>query len=227
MPFKLRLKKSRAYTVSSKNLFVLCVELLDNTTVECTLSAQSTGQECLANVCQRLQLQQMQYFGLRFVSRRGPLWWVELGRPLKRQLDKYALDGGRSLVHLHVMFFVPDVNMLHDDVTRYHYFLQLKCDILEGKLCCNEEQTILFASYSLQAEFGDHDPERHTTEYLTNFGLLPKHLGGAKEREEAVLERVIQAHLGLQGMSQQMAEVCYIREAQGINGYGLECFAAK
>ncbi|KAG8180069.1 hypothetical protein JTE90_027851, partial [Oedothorax gibbosus] len=178
-------------------------------------------------VCQRLQLQQMQYFGLRFVSRRGPLWWVELGRPLKRQLDKYALDGGRSLVHLHVMFFVPDVNMLHDDVTRYHYFLQLKCDILEGKLCCNEEQTILFASYSLQAEFGDHDPERHTTEYLTNFGLLPKHLGGAKEREEAVLERVIQAHLGLQGMSQQMAEVCYIREAQGINGYGLECFAAK
>ncbi|KAG8171802.1 hypothetical protein JTE90_004458, partial [Oedothorax gibbosus] len=108
-----------------------------------------------------------------------------------------------------------------------HYFLQLKCDILEGKLCCNEEQTILFASYSLQAEFGDHDPERPHHRVLDQFRSLTKHLGGAKEREEAVLERVIQAHLGLQGMSQQMAEVCYIREAQGINGYGLECFARK
>lgn len=62
MPFKLKLKKSRQYNVSSKNLFVLSVELLDNTTVECTLSSQSLGQECLNNVCQRLGLQQVFHF---------------------------------------------------------------------------------------------------------------------------------------------------------------------
>ncbi|KFM56893.1 Tyrosine-protein phosphatase non-receptor type 14, partial [Stegodyphus mimosarum] len=211
MPFKIKLKKSRQYNVSSKNLFVLSVELLDNTTVECTLSSQSLGQECLNNVCQRLGLQQSQYFGLRFLSKKGTYWWVDLQRPLKKQLDKYALESCN--LYLGVMFFVADVNILHDEVTRYHYFLQLKSDILEGKLHCNEDQTILFASYSLQAEFGDHDPERHTTEYLTNFGLLPKQMAQGKENQEAILERVILNHRSLQGMSQQLAEVYYIMEA--------------
>lgn len=59
MPFKLRLKKSRQYNVVSKSLFVICVELLDGGSMECTLSGESTGQECLDNVCQRLGLQQV------------------------------------------------------------------------------------------------------------------------------------------------------------------------
>lgn len=225
MPFKLKLKKSRQYNVSSKNLLVISVELLDNTTVECTLSSHSLGQECLSNVCQRLGLLQPQYFGLRFISKKGTYWWIDLGRPLKKQLDKYAQEN--CSLYLGVMYFVSDVNLLHDEVTRYHYFLQLKADIIEGKLQCNEEQIILFASYSLQAEFGDHDPERHTTEYLTNFGLLPKNMSSGKQNQEAVLERVISTHRSLQGLSQQLAEVYYIMEAQHLDGYGQECFGGK
>ena len=45
MPFpKIRLKKSKQqYNVASKSAFVITVELLDQTTVECTLTAESTG----------------------------------------------------------------------------------------------------------------------------------------------------------------------------------------
>ena len=67
---------------------------------------------------------------------------------------------------------------------------QLKTDVVEGRLRCNHEQAIVLASYSLQveihlqafkliffkAEFGDHDPEKHTAEYLKDFPLLPKPL---------------------------------------------------
>ena len=63
-------------------------------------------------------------------------------------------------------FYVHDVSLLEDEVTRLHYFLQLKLDVIEGRLRCNYEQAIVLASYSLQAEFGDHDPEKHTLEYL-------------------------------------------------------------
>jgi len=56
---KLRFKKGRQYNVSSKSLFVISVVLLDNTTVECTLSADSTGSECLANVSERLAIYQV------------------------------------------------------------------------------------------------------------------------------------------------------------------------
>ena len=45
MPFKLKLKKSKAqYNVASKSLFVITVELLDNAVLECTLTADSTGE---------------------------------------------------------------------------------------------------------------------------------------------------------------------------------------
>ena len=59
MPFKLRLKKTRQYNVVSRNVLVLSIELVDKSTLECTMSADSTGHDCLHNVCQRLGLQQV------------------------------------------------------------------------------------------------------------------------------------------------------------------------
>ena len=64
MPFKFYLKKSRQYDVVSKNHYVIWVELLDTTSIECTLSIGSTGNECLINVTQRLGLNQPEFFGL-------------------------------------------------------------------------------------------------------------------------------------------------------------------
>lgn len=59
MPFKLRLKKSRQYNVVSKSLFVVGIELLDSTSVECTLATESLGRECLDHICQKLSFQQV------------------------------------------------------------------------------------------------------------------------------------------------------------------------
>lgn len=117
MPFKLKLKKSRHYSVVSKSLFVISVEILDSTNIECTLSSESTGQDCLEVVCQKLGLNQPKFFGLQYVSRlRDCMWWLELDRPIKRQLDKYA----RGLcVYLRVMYYVHSgVRLLTDEVTR-------------------------------------------------------------------------------------------------------------
>ncbi len=97
-----------------------------------------------------------------------------------------------------------DVSLLEDEVTRYHYFLQLKLDVIEGRLRCNYEQAIVLASYSLQAEFGDHDQERHTpglthtllksiflnnycylfSEYLRDFPLLPKPMVQQQQQQQ-------------------------------------------
>lgn len=179
MPFpKLRLKKSKQqYNVASKSVYVITVELLDNAPLECTLTAESTGRDCMANVCQRLGLQQPELFGLRYVSRRSypKVRWVDLDRPLKKQLERYASGpSGGGYLYLGVMFYVTDVSLLEDEVTRYHYFMQLKLDVVEGRLRANCEQAIVLASYALQAEFGDHDPKKHTAEYLQDFPLLPK-----------------------------------------------------
>jgi tyrosine-protein phosphatase non-receptor type 14/21 len=174
MPFKLKLKKSRHYSVASKSLFVISVEMLDATNVECTLSSESTGQDCLDVVSQKLGLNQPKFFGLQYMSKNADniFYWVELDRPIKRQLDKYA----RNLyVYLKVMYYIiSGVRLLNDEVTRYHYFLQLKMDVIEGRISCTPQQAIELASYSMQAEFGNFDSERHTAHYLKDFQLFPK-----------------------------------------------------
>lgn len=57
---------------------------------------------------------------------------------------------------------------------RYHYFLQLKQDVIEGRISCTPQQAVELASYSMQAEFGNFDAERHTAHYLKDFQLFPK-----------------------------------------------------
>lgn len=126
-------------------------------------------------------------------------------------------------------FYVNDVSLLEDEVTRYHYFLQLKLDVIEGRLRCNYEQAIVLASYSLQAEFGDHDPEKHTLEYLQDFPLLPKPIlqQFPEEKLSTLTDAIITQHSQLRGIAQQLAEVYYIVGAQQLDGYGQECFLAK
>ena len=169
------------------------------------------SRDCLDNVSQRLGLQQPDLFGLKYVSRRSypKIRWVDLERPLKKQLDKYSTE---PYLFLGVIFYVTDVSLLEDEITRYHYFLQLKMDVVEGRLRCNHEQAIVLASYSLQAEFGDHDPEKHTAEYLKDFPLLPKPMVDQfEDRMGALNDAVVMQHASLAGIAQQLAEVLLYR----------------
>lgn len=226
MPFRLRIgKRSQQYNVANKDLFVIPIEILTNEPIECTLFATSIGQECLNNVCQRLGLQQPEYFGLLFKSKRGIHQWVDLSKPLKKQLDKYSVE---SRLFLRLQYFVPNLHFLSDEVSRYHYFCAMKLLVIEGRLQCNRDEAVLLASFSLQAEFGDFNPERHTAQYLNNFALFPRSMiTNNKVEQDLLLECVINAYRNLQGVPPNVAEIYYISEAQQLEGYGQEGFPAK
>ncbi|ODM99807.1 Tyrosine-protein phosphatase non-receptor type 14 [Orchesella cincta] len=230
MPLKILKRTSKQYNVVSKSTFVISVELLDNGIMECTLDADSTGRDCLLNISQRLGLHQPEFFGLRYISRGVPprQRWVELDKPLKKQLEKNAQD---SQLSLGVIFYVSDVTVLKDEMTRYHYFLQLKSDIIDGKLNCNIEQAISLAAYSLQAEFGDYDPERHTVEYLRDFAILPKDLTSGQKfpdiNIDVLYEAVARQYGSLIGFPPPLSEIYYIMVAQQLDGYGQEAYPAK
>ncbi|KAF7284273.1 hypothetical protein GWI33_022264 [Rhynchophorus ferrugineus] len=226
MPFKLKLKKSRQYSVVSKSLFVISVEILDGTNIECTLSSESTGQDCLDVVCQKLSLNQPKFFGLQYISCNGDsnLSWLELDKPIKRQLDKYSRT---LLVYLRVMYYViSGVRLITDEVTRYHYFLQLKQDVIEGKVSSSPQQAVELASYSMQAEFGNFDAERHTAHYLKDFQLFPKRFSEPSFLD-ALTEAAIRQHAALQNLPQSTAEEYYICCCQKLEGYGQEEYSVK
>uniref|UniRef100_A0A8C4PGZ8 Protein tyrosine phosphatase non-receptor type 14 n=1 Tax=Equus asinus asinus TaxID=83772 RepID=A0A8C4PGZ8_EQUAS len=114
MPFGLKLRRTRRYNVLSKNCFVTRIRLLDSNVIECTLSVESTGQECLEAVAQRLELRETHYFGLWFLSKSQQARWVELEKPLKKHLDKFANE---PLLFFGVMFYVPNVSWLQQEAT--------------------------------------------------------------------------------------------------------------
>uniref|UniRef100_A0A182IJF0 protein-tyrosine-phosphatase n=1 Tax=Anopheles atroparvus TaxID=41427 RepID=A0A182IJF0_ANOAO len=227
MPFGLKLKKSRHYNVMSKSLFVISVDHLDSSTkIDCTLSSESTGQECLDNVCQRISIQQPEFFGLRYVVKgtSDEMRWVDLERPLSRQLEKYSANS--KVLHLRVMYYVlSGVSLIQDEGTRNYYFLQLKHDVVEGRISCDPRQAVILANYSRQAEYGNHQ-DRHTVEYLKTLLAFPHEMVRANLLE-ALTEQVIQQAHELHNVTQGDAESLYISACQQLDGYGQETFTAK
>jgi len=224
MPFGIKLRRTRRYILSQKNSFLMRVQLLDNSDMECTLTLESTGRDCLDAVANKLQLTETLYFGLRYLNKQMKIRWVELDKPLKRQIDKYAHD---AILYFGVMFYVADVNRLHHEITRYHYYLQVKSNVIYGACRCNEHEAIELGSYLLQAEFGNHDPERHTVEFLENYTILPEHLAEEHGKYIELLEQVILLHQKHRGLSPSDAEYNYILKSMHLVGFSQDSFAAK
>ncbi|XP_015228408.1 PREDICTED: tyrosine-protein phosphatase non-receptor type 14 [Cyprinodon variegatus] len=225
MPFRLRLRRTRRYNVLSKNYFVTRIRLLDNNVIECTLSVESTGQECLEAVAQRLELRETHYFGLWFQGKtQTPAQrWVELEKPLKKQLDKF---GNEPQLFFGVMFYVPNVSRLEQEATRYQYYLQVKKEVLDGRLQCTVERGIRLAGLAVQADFGDftHFPSQ---DFLREYVLFPVNWPNGDEVLEEWTKKVAEEHKSHCGRPPAEAELLYIKEVEKLDGFGQESFPAK
>ncbi|KFO18256.1 Tyrosine-protein phosphatase non-receptor type 21 [Fukomys damarensis] len=223
LPFGLKLKRTRRYTVSSKSCLVARIQLLNNEFVEFTLSVESTGQESLEAVAQRLELREVTYFSLWYYNKQNQRRWVDLEKPLKKQLDKHALE---PTIYFGVVFYVPSVSQLQQEITRYQYYLQLKKDILEGNIPCTLEQAIQLAGLAVQADFGDFD-QYESQDFLQKFALFPVGwLQDEKVLEEAT-QKVALLHQKYRGLTAPDAETLYMQEVERMDGYGEESYPAK
>uniref|UniRef100_A0A8C9WMH1 Tyrosine-protein phosphatase non-receptor type n=1 Tax=Scleropages formosus TaxID=113540 RepID=A0A8C9WMH1_SCLFO len=223
LPFGLKLKRTRRYTVSSKNCLVARIQLLSDEFLEYTLSVESTAQECLEAVAQRLELREVTYFSLWYFNKQNQQRWVDLEKPLKKQLDKYGVE---PTVYFGVVFYVPDVFQLQQEITRYQYYLQLKKDVLEGRIPCSIEQAIRLASLALQADFGDFD-HFDSQGFLQKLVLFP--VGWIQDERvlEEATQKVVSLYQKYRGLLSAEAEMLYMQEVEKMEGYGEECYQAK
>lgn len=58
------------------------------------------------------------------------------------------ISGG--FFYFRVKFYVSDPSKLQEEYTRYHLYLQLRKDILNGKLLVSPSTACLLASYTVQ-----------------------------------------------------------------------------
>ncbi|KAK3599016.1 hypothetical protein CHS0354_007483 [Potamilus streckersoni] len=230
MPFGLKFKRTRRYEISTKNVFMVEVQMLDGSYLECTLTPDSVGRECLEAIAQKIELAEVQYFGLRYVTKKLQFRWADLDKPLKKQLEKHAQTSHASRsprLYFGVLFYIPNAHKILDDVARYQYYLQLKNDIVDGRLTLNADQIIRLAAFSLQVEFGDFEYDRNAADYFTDNNVFPKNLCKDENLLSQLQLEVQSAYRNLTGVPPVKAEIQYMKDLQIVDGYGMEYYVAK
>lgn len=66
---------------------------------------------------------QITYFSLWYFNKQNQQRWIDLEKPLKKQLDKY---GQEPTVYFGVVFYVPSVIQLQQEITRWCSMADLK-----------------------------------------------------------------------------------------------------
>eukprot|EP00069_Balaena_mysticetus_P000746 bmy_14894T0 len=124
------------------------VSLLDGTDVSVDLPKKAKGQELFDQIMYHLDLIESDYFGLRFMDSAQVAHWLDGTKSIKKQVK----IGSPYCLHLRVKFYSSEPNNLREERTRYLFVLQLKQDILSGKLECPFDTAVQLAAYNLQGK---------------------------------------------------------------------------
>uniref|UniRef100_A0A3P9LPJ9 FERM domain-containing protein n=1 Tax=Oryzias latipes TaxID=8090 RepID=A0A3P9LPJ9_ORYLA len=191
------------------------VTLLDSSDFESEIEKHSKGQTLVDMVCEHLNLLEKDYYGLTFADSDTQKNWLDPSKEIKKQMR-------HSLWHFAfaVKFYPPDPSQLTEDITRYYLCLQLRDDILSGRLPCSFVTHALLGSYTVQAELGDYDQEDHGSDYVSDFRLAPNQ---TRELEE----RVMELHRNYRGMTPAEAELNFLENAKKLSMYGVDLHHAK
>lgn len=146
----------------------------------------------------------------------GPGRWLDPNKPFRKQWNSVRLSGEAcATLQFRVKFYVTDPSRLHEEYTRYQFYLQIKRDIFQGKLPVGLNTACLLASYTVQSELGDYNPLEHTHGYLADMQLLP-------EQTEDIEHRISELHKLHRGQLPADAEYNYLEHAKRLDMYGID-----
>ncbi|XP_044025753.1 band 4.1-like protein 2 isoform X12 [Siniperca chuatsi] len=201
----------------TKMKLVVChVTLLDGSDFTCEVEKRAKGQYLFFKVCEHLNLLEKDYFGLTYTDSHEQKCWLDPTKEIKRQMRSNNWQFA-----FNVKFYPPDPSLLTEDITRYLLCLQLREDVASGRLPCSFVTHALLGSYTLQAEFGDYEPDQpRPLDYISQRTFAPNQ---NKEMEEKILE----LHKSHRGMTPAQADAQFLENAKKLSMYGVDLHHAK
>lgn len=185
--------------------------LLDEQELLHEVQDYSTGQAILDVVFSHINLIETAYFGVRYLDEFGQTHWLDPVKKLKKQLK----SPGTHTLYFGVKFYAADPCKLLEEITRYQFFLQIKQDILQGRLPVPTELAAELGAYVLQSELGDYDPRVHLPGYVSEFRFLANQ---SLELETKIAE----LHKSLVGQLPSTAELNYLDRVKWLEMYGVD-----
>ncbi|XP_057253496.1 band 4.1-like protein 3 isoform X2 [Pezoporus wallicus] len=210
-----KLSKSPLKIVKKPKNMQCKVTLLDGSEYACEVEKRSRGQMLFDKVCEHLNLLEKDYFGLTYRDTENQKNWLDPAKEIKKQIRSGAWQFA-----FNVKFYPPDPAQLSEDITRYYLCLQLRDDIVSGRLPCSFVTLALLGSYTVQSELGDYDPDEYGSDYISEFRFAPNH---TKELED----KVIELHKSHRGMTPAEAEMHFLENAKKLSMYGVDLHHAK
>uniref|UniRef100_A0A670YIY9 Erythrocyte membrane protein band 4.1 like 1 n=1 Tax=Pseudonaja textilis TaxID=8673 RepID=A0A670YIY9_PSETE len=202
--------------ITKKFKSAICrVTLLDASEYECEVEKHGRGQVLFDLVCEHLNLLEKDYFGLTFCDSDSQKNWLDPSKEIKKQIRSGPWNFAFT-----VKFYPPDPAQLTEDITRYYLCLQLRADIISGRLPCSFVTHALLGSYAVQAELGDYDTEEHVGNYVGELRFAPNQ---TRELEE----RIMELHKTYRGMTPGEAEIHFLENAKKLSMYGVDLHHAK
>lgn len=202
--------------IAKKFKSAIChVTLLDASEYECEVEKHGRGQVLFDLVCEHLNLLEKDYFGLTFCDADSQKNWLDPSKEIKKQIRSSPWNFAFT-----VKFYPPDPAQLTEDITRYYLCLQLRADIITGRLPCSFVTHALLGSYAVQAELGDYDAEEHMGNYVSELRFAPNQ---TRELEE----RIMELHKTYRGMTPGEAEIHFLENAKKLSMYGVDLHHAK
>ncbi|KAM4638906.1 band 4.1-like protein 4A isoform 5-T5 [Amazona ochrocephala] len=195
------------------------VLLLDESKLTLTTQQQgikksTKGSVVLGYVFRHLNLVEIDYFGLRYCDRSHQTYWLDPAKTLAEHKELIN-TGPPYTLYFGIKFYAEDPCKLKEEITRYQFFLQVKQDVLQGRLPCPSNTAAQLGAYIIQSELGDYDPYKHTTGYVSEYRFVPDQ----KEELEEAIERI---HKTLMGQVPAEAELNFLGVAKSLEMYGVD-----
>lgn len=180
------------------------------------MQRKAKGKDLINSICAGLNIIEKDYFGLLYSTPIDPRVWLDLEKPVAKffKTDPWILQFA-------VKFYPPEPAQLQEDITRYHLCLQVRNDILEGRLPCSFVTHALLGSYLVQSELGDYDANDHRDRsYLREFKFAPN-------QTPELEDKVFDLHKTHRGQTPAEAELHYLENAKKLAMYGVDLHPAK
>ncbi|XP_067881193.1 band 4.1-like protein 2 isoform X4 [Heterodontus francisci] len=189
--------------------------MLDGSESTYEIEKRAKGQVLFDKVCEQINLLERDYFGLTFRDTADEKNWLDPAKEIKKQIRSCPWQ-----FSFNVKFYPPDPSQLTEDITRYYLCLQLRQDIVCGRLPCSFVTHALLGSCTLQAELGDYDADEHKAGYVSELQFAPNQ---TKELEEKIFE----LHKTHRGLTPAQADAQFLENAKMLSMYGVDLHHAK